>query len=146
MIVPGFERAERPASAEQVAGAERLLGVRFPSGYAQVLREFAGANGDAVFQFPESSATGSIGLWLSPLPWERNSLWSTVSTWEEHELPESIVPIAEDGGGNLLCLDYRGSKGPSVVFWFHELVGEDGLREVAPCFEAFMSTLRKGEG
>ena len=119
----------------------------FPSrkSYVEVLRAFAGAYGDAEFPFPGSEASGSIGLWLSPVPWERESLWTSVSTWQEHELPESIVPIAEDGGGNLLCLDYRHSHAPAVVFWFHELAGEEGLRRVAPSFEAFITTLREGE-
>lgn len=145
MKLPGFERSERPASAEQVAAAERLLGVEFPAEYRALLSEYAGANGDAEFPFPESNAVGSVGLWLSPVPWERESIWTTTATWEEHELPECIVPIAEDGGANLLCLDYRSAKEPEVAFWFHELAGADGLRFAASSFKEFLHRLRPGE-
>ncbi|CAN5884843.1 hypothetical protein BH11MYX4_BH11MYX4_03280 [soil metagenome] len=35
------------------------------------------------------------------------------------KLPVSLVPIMNDGGGNLYCLDSRSAE-PSVVFWDHE--------------------------
>jgi cell wall assembly regulator SMI1 len=144
MNVPGFDPSARGASTEDIAAAERLLGVRFPAEYAALLTTHAGAYGDADFTFPGSAARGSIGLWLGLSPWDRESIWTTLSTWTaEHEMPRTVVPVAADGGGNCLCLDYRSSHDPSVAFWFHELLGEEGLSDVAPSFRAFLGMLRE---
>lgn len=141
MKVPGFEPHEAGASPEQIAGTERVLGVRFPSKYVELLASFGGSYGDAGFPIPGSSVVGSIGNWLSLSPWESESLWSMLASWGEHELPRSVVPIAADGGGNLVCLDYRVSEVPQIVLWFHELAGENGLMVVASSFTEFLESL-----
>jgi hypothetical protein len=146
MNVPGFDRAEHGASQREIEGAERLLGVRFPESYSEVLALYAGAYGDAVYEFSGSGAGGSVGCWLSLSPWDTESLWTALSSWTEHGLPRSVVPFAADGGGNYICLDYRNTGAPVVSAWFHELPGENGLTRVAPSFEAFLAILRPHEG
>src|SRR6059058_3444601 len=110
MNLCGFESPGIGSSDEEIAASERLLGVHFPPEYADLLRTHAGAYGDAEFTFPDSTAAGSIGYWLSLSPWHRHSLWITLSTWRtEHDMPHTVLPVAYDGGGNCLCLDYRTS-------------------------------------
>lgn len=48
----------------------------------------------------------------------------TVMTRSERDemtpaLPVHLIPLMNDGGGNLYCLDTRGVGEPSVVFWGH---------------------------
>jgi hypothetical protein len=143
MKMQGFESTAVGASPEQIAGAQALLGVRFPPAFLAVLQAYAGSYGDAEFPVPGSTAVASIGHWLSLDPHQRESLWSSLSCWQEHNLPRSVVPIAVDGAGNFLCLDYRVSSSPTVVFWYHKLSGEAGLQNIAPSFEQFMETLRE---
>lgn len=143
MRVPGFGPCDAGVTTEQIAGAERVLGVRFPSQYSELLRTHAGSYGEAEFSVAGAPSASSIGHWLSLSPWETESLWATLSFWREHQLPHSLVPIASDGGGNLVCLDYRESGEPSVAMWFHELMGEAGLTVVAQSFTQFMENLRE---
>jgi len=88
---------------------------------------------------------GSIGVWLSLIPWDAESLWSTLATWPEHGLPRELIPIGEDGGGNYVCLDYRQSDVPAVVVWYHELEGEEGIFPVVSTFDEFLGILDAGE-
>jgi hypothetical protein len=56
-------------------------------------------------------------------------------------LPRGVVPFAEDGGGNLLCFNYRQDfDRPSVVFWSHD--GGGALLPVADSFGDLLAKLR----
>lgn len=142
MNIPGFAPSVS-TSGEAITGAAALLGVTFPAAYREVLAEFSGAYGDAEFPMPGSEHPGSIGHWLSIDPWQRNSLWSVVSSWPEHGLPRTVVPVAATGSGNYLCLDYRVMREPSIAFWWHELPDEQGLDKVASSFSEFLVSLRE---
>jgi len=141
MNVPGFEVTAHPLSESQIAGAEKVLGVCFPFAYRQLVLKYNNSYGEAVFPIPEAKHPASIGHWLSLLPWDTESMWSALSNWKEHELPEAIVPIAQNGGGDYLCLDFRSEETPRVVMWYHELQGSEGLCLVADSFEGFLRTL-----
>ena len=141
----GFEPSTAAPTSRQIEGAEALLGVRFPDSYRALLPELNGACGEAEFPLPDEERGGSIGVWLSLLPWDAESVWSTLSAWGEHELPRRLIPFGEDGGGNYVCFDYRHSDVPSVVFWHHELEAEEGIFPVAATFEEFLRMLRAGE-
>lgn len=140
----GFDPSPESIDAAQIAGAEQLLGVRFPAEYREVAKNFGGSYGDAEF-LVDRPAGGfdrcSVGLVFSLLPQSRNSVYCVMAGWAEHELSARIIPIAEDGGGNYLCLDYRNGDEPEVVFFFHELLGEEGLMTVCPTFAEFLTRM-----
>ena len=142
MRVTGFEPAGS-AEPQHLEGAEVLLGIAFPASYKALMREFSGADGDAEFPVPGSEHPMGIGHWLSLSPWSELSIWTCLATWSEHELPSRLIPVGEDGGGNLICLDYRRSPDPTVTLWFHELNGEDALWEITANFDAFLRSLRE---
>lgn len=141
----GFEPSTSVPTSRQIEGAEALPGVRFPASYRAPLLEFNGAHGGAEFPLLDKERGGGIGVWLSLLPRDAESVWSTLSAWGEHELPRRLIPFGQDGGGNYVCFDYRHSGVPSVVFWHHELDAEEGVFPVAATFEEFLQILRAGE-
>ena len=52
---------------------------------------------------------------------------------------EKVIPIADDGGGDFVCLDYRdGGTDPAVCYFQHEL-GE--LTPLAASFSDFCTML-----
>ena len=56
--------------------------------------------------------------------------------------PTSLLPFADDTGGNLWAFDYRvDPASPSVVFIDHELDGEEGVTPVAPDFAALLARI-----
>ena len=59
------------------------------------------------------------------------------------QLPEYLLPIMNDGGGNLVCLDTAASPDePPVVMWYHDdLNGSDQVPE--PVAANFVSWLER---
>jgi hypothetical protein len=140
----GFERSHERVSDDQISGAERLLCVKFPSGYRAVAKRYGGSYGDVDFLVNRPSAgcdRCGFGLILSLLPESPDSVYSVMACWREHELSLKLVPIAEDGGGNYLCLDYRKREEPEIAFYYHELPGADGIIYVCQTFDEFLTRL-----
>ena len=136
----GFDKTESPVTPSQIDGVELVLGIRFPSRYRELIQEFNGAYGDVNFPLPDSEFGESMGVWLSLLPWDMESIWSSLSAWKEHEIHSRVIPFGEDGGGNWICFDYRGKEMPSIVFYFHEVGGDEGLYPVADDFDSFVES------
>lgn len=143
MNIPGFEPSDTPTAEHQIEGAEAVLGVTFPRAYRELVHLYGGADGDADFSLA-SGHEANIGGWLSLSPWNSQSVWSALSYWPEHQLPTNIIPFGIDGGGggNYVCFQYSSSGEPSVVLWFHELQGLQGIQPVAPSFDVFLGGLR----
>lgn len=142
MEIPGFEPGVTTPTASQIDGLELLLGVKLPESYRALLARYNGAYGGAKFPVPGTEYPGSIGLWCSVLPWDPESVWGILNIWEANHLPRALVPFGIDGGGDVLCFDYRESEAPSVVVWYHELSGADGVHQIAPSFTDFLKVLR----
>ena len=140
-LLPGFEVSENIITATVLDGAELLLGVSFPPAFREIALRHDGTCGDCEFSVPGSAVPGAIGSWLSFLPWAQDNVWSTLATWPEHGLPQSVVPFGTDGGGNLVCLDYRTGSSPGVVIWHHELLGIEGLYPIAASFDQWLLSL-----
>lgn len=67
----------------------------------------------------------------------------------EDYVPSGFIPIAEDSGGNLLCLGTAGSQAGKVYFWDHEdAQGDDprNLLEVACSLDELFDKLLPPEG
>ncbi len=140
----GFEQSSEVISDDQIDGAERLLCVKFPPSYRAVAKGYGSSFGDVEF-LVDRPAEGfdrcGVGLILSLLAESRNSVYSVMGVWQEHQLSARLIPIAEDGGGNYLCLDYRKADEPEVIFYFQELPGDDGIIFVCQTFDEFLTRL-----
>ncbi|MFE8604948.1 SMI1/KNR4 family protein [Archangium violaceum] len=54
-------------------------------------------------------------------------------------LPVHLIPLMNDGGGNLYCLDSRGVREPSVVFWEHTAGEQQEPTRVASDFTMWLA-------
>jgi len=68
----------------------------------------------------------------------RNIMWQYRHRWAN--AAREILPIADDGSGNLICLDLTESGNGRVVLWVHDEPGQPILR-VASSFEEFIDLL-----
>src|SRR5581483_377733 len=102
------------ASSSEIQRAQDILGVIFPDDYAAFLREYGWA---------------SIGYWEiyglgTDVPAYLNLIEVTLSERQEMEpnLPNTLIPLMNDGGGNLYCLDTSQCVDSicQVVYWDHE--------------------------
>lgn len=123
----------RGATAEDVSRAERELKLVLPQGYKAFLHEFGwgGAGSWEIY---------GLGADVPPL---LDLVRVTVSERTEAipPIPDGLLPIMNDGGGNHFCL-YTGrlERGECpVVFWDHELGENQVPARVADDFTSWLA-------
>jgi cell wall assembly regulator SMI1 len=123
----------RGASRQEISDAARILGVEFPQDYSEFLEQLGwGGIGDL-----ELYGLGSdVPIHLSLV---------TITESERSEmqppLPPALIPLANDGAGNLFCLDvsHNWRSASPVVLWNHD-EGPDQLPEfVADGFSTWLN-------
>jgi hypothetical protein len=57
------------------------------------------------------------------------------------EMPDYLLVIGEDDGGNYFCIDLRQDKNGAVYFLDHELDIDEGLYLLSTDFESFIANL-----
>jgi hypothetical protein len=135
-----------PLPESMIRGAEMVFGVSFPGDYRECLRVNHGGHpdpGDFTVRGPTLSWVSCIGVLLS-LDWRRPcSVWEVLASLAiDRQVPDGLFPVADDGGGDLLCLDFRSRpSAPAVVYWSHEVGGDQGLVPVAESFSELLSRL-----
>jgi cell wall assembly regulator SMI1 len=147
-------RHERPpASPEELAAAEAELarfGQHLPPSYRAFLAQHDGGRPvrDRFYYEQDNQRRGTIldnFLGVRPVPSPGTNLLDTAELlWSR--IPEGVLPVADDPGGNLVCIDGRdGGDGP-VLLWDHEYETEGepddaNLYYVAPDFQTFLDGL-----
>lgn len=110
------------ATQATIAAAERALGISIRGDYRRFVEEYGWGG------------VGHIELYGlgDDVPRHLNLVDITTSERTEMSprLGAELLPIMNDGGGNLYCLDMK-TKGPGVVFWDHE-----GASDQNPSVEA----------
>ncbi|WP_437523836.1 SMI1/KNR4 family protein [Sorangium sp. So ce726] len=105
----------RGATDSEIVAAERQLGIKLSGEFREFLKIYGWG--------------GILSVELHGLGSDVPSHLDLVRIAESERgemsprLPEHLVPIMNDGGGNIYCLDARFDE-PSVVLWDHE-AGED---------------------
>jgi cell wall assembly regulator SMI1 len=122
-----------PMTEEELAAIEGSLGGRLPEDF----RDFMRAYGEAAFQAdtwfrPARSSS------LSPTPFRESPVYEELPfshfygssagkqslarriTLCEGRMPDTIIPIGDDGFGNQICLGIKGNERGKVYYWDHE--------------------------
>lgn len=137
-----WENISEPLTERMIHGAELLLGVTFPADYREYLRLYHGASplqSEYAVQRKSDTFGGYFASLLTIDPRKEENLIAFSAC-----LPDGVIPFADDGGGDLLCFDYRGDperKKPKVVYFSHE-IGADDLFFVADSFSQLINSLR----
>jgi hypothetical protein len=153
-----------PASEGELTQLESAVGGRLPDDY----RWFLGRYGHSLFKAPLSYPSSQAhGGYLLGFFYGSNDAGEGVLTnynFYEGQFPKGIVPIGEDGLGDLYLLAATGPNRGKVYYWDHG-VGWEGeaeeyrsrgqevpeslkyrcLEEVAPTFTAFVFGLQPDE-
>lgn len=133
----GFTRKKfgRGATDTEIKDAERILGVVLSASYRHFLRDF-GWGGVEHFEI--------FGLGLDvPHYLDLINITRRERMEMEPAIPNSLVPLMNDGAGNHYCLDTRQMrKGECpVVFWDHELGKEQEPSLIARSFDLWLLEL-----
>lgn len=121
----------RGASEAELNAASARLGVNLTGSYRLFLQRFGWGGVGSLELF---------GLGSDVPPY----LSLTAMTLSEREqahpsLPAHLVPLMNDGGGNLYCLDSRRKDQTPVVFWDHTAGEQQEPVPVAPDFLVWLA-------
>lgn len=124
-------------SESEIDLASAQLGVSLTGGYRLFLHRFGWGGVGALELF---------GLGADVPPY----LSLTEMTRSEREemspmLPAHLIPLMNDGGGNLYCLDSTVAGEPPVVFWDHTAGESQEPAQVAPDFMTWLFERLEGE-
>lgn len=133
-----------PASEDEVIAVESDTGYKLPSDYRDFARYFSGGSpNETDFEFPDDEVEtfhASAGEFFNLHHDDDRNLVRWMKRTEF--FPTHLLPIAGDGGGNYVCLDYRSASDPTIVFWHS---GRRGMKNeisfVAKTFSDFVQLL-----
>jgi cell wall assembly regulator SMI1 len=119
------------ASAEEVADAERKLGVSFPEAFRAYLTDLG---------YLEFESVEMYGLGVG-VPKHLDLVENTIAerTVLHPNIPIQFIPVLNNGCGDHYCLDLRpNALDPPVVFWSHELGPDQTPAFVAERFTGWL--------
>ncbi len=128
-----LRRSLPPVSEAELNAVEKSLGVKFPKPYRDFLLTCNG--GEPVpdgFCRPEDKEPSAYVQEFYEISDEEGcSLVEFFRSFKQGHnwLPKSLMPIANDPGGSLICLSVSGKDKGSVYFWDHEQAGERELED-----------------
>jgi hypothetical protein len=152
-----------PVAEEELNAIETALGVALPGDYREFVQKFGTSAFGALVQFqPIEGEVGPLSHFYGSKSAGSNSLMRNVEKYQGR-MPETMIPIADDGGGNQICLGIDGEDQGKVYYWDHhnEWDEEDYLEEhgkpmppevkfqnvhlIAESFEDFIQRLEKSQ-
>lgn len=125
-----------PVTEEEFTSIETVLGVTLPIDYRDFVGEYgASAFGESVqFRLLETDPVHPVQSLLgTPIPrYEEGHLsafyggkeagtYSLANALEAYKrrMPDTMIPIADDGGGNQICFGIKGKEHGKVYYWDH---------------------------
>ena len=149
-----FDEPAPPASPDAIRQAESRLGVTLPDDYKSFLQQQNGGEPEGNFLEGGDDIGGAhVRYFLSAGPNGIEGLEDLESVrWEyspdgnaDYVLDPSVLPIAQDAFGNLICLKVSGEDYGAVYIWDHEKVGAEAYTRVTGSFNEFFERLRVKE-
>lgn len=116
---------EHQLNSTQIEELEKYVGLNFPYEYKEhLLKNNGGRCSPNVFQFNENGklTESCIDWFLAVYDGEYDNLKDYIETYkiQEKRLPQQMLPIAHDSGGNLICVSCDSEDKGFIYFWDHE--------------------------
>jgi cell wall assembly regulator SMI1 len=141
-----------PVDNQAIDALERTLGVKFPPDFRRVIQRCHGGvpveRSAFHYEDPSIGTTGSgIGALMTLYPDDTDGILTTLRLLSiDEQLPDKVIPFADDGGGDMMCLDYREDPDhPKVVYWSHEEEKDKSIIFLADTFTEFLAMLKPPE-
>ncbi len=123
--MPVFYNSKANLTLAQIEEIEQLYSLKFPEEYKLHLLKYNGGKCKPnVFKFTENGnlTKSDINDFLAIYDGNYDNLSDDINTYkvQEKRLPNNILPIGNDSGGNLICISCYGNDIGYVYFWDHE--------------------------
>jgi hypothetical protein len=125
-------------SVEELTSAELELGVNIVGEYRKFLRTMGWLSSDNVEIFGLGADAPKHLRLVAIAIRERMEMYPP--------LPRELLPITNDGSGNLYCVHHAGGTmlEPEIVFWDHQLGSKQKPLPVAPSFSVWAEQALSG--
>ncbi|WP_052002357.1 SMI1/KNR4 family protein [Halalkalibacter wakoensis] len=113
--------AKNPATERVLNEVEKELNIRLPIAYRELLTRYNGARPKPNVIHSKGKSNGKVvKTFLNIYPIKGGI--RDVMSWLKANIPQNVIPFANDPFGNYICFDYRSGKTtePTIVFWDHE--------------------------
>ena len=136
-----WESDDPPLPDRVITAAEMILDRALPASYKALVKAHPGGRPAADV---DEGWLACVGLLMSLDPRHGENVFEAIANLAvDEQLPDEVIPIIADGGGNMICLDYRAGVAPAVVYWQHDLDGEDAFVAISGSFDAFLAILER---
>lgn len=119
------------ATEDEVSRAEQTLGVRINGGYRDFLMHFGWGGVEHLELYGLGGDVPSYLNLVAVTQSERNEM--------QPPLRAHLVPVMNDGGGNLYCLDTSAAGEPTIVFWDHTAGTDQDSETMAADFTSWLN-------
>jgi hypothetical protein len=145
-------KSNGPITLAQINALEARFSFSLPTAYREFLLTYNGGSPEPcgfLYQNQGKSYRAIANRFLG-IQDGSYSLYEDLLTYKEREkrVPDNLIPIADDPGGNLICLSVSGSDCGKVYFWDHDLESDYGEEPdysnvyfIANSFEEFFQNL-----
>lgn len=144
--------SQSPLSEADLQAVEARLNILFPSDYRQFLLAYNGGVPEPdAFHFKNETGPytdSCVDRFYAIYDGEYDNFEKQfLSCKADGLLPENMIAVADDPGGNMICLSVSGPDTNSVYFWDHEAIDEDdksaNLHLIADSFAEFLAGLQE---
>lgn len=147
-MLPRMKDVKTPLTPIDIDAFEKRQNVILPPEYRAWLLRFNGGRPiPGEFTLPGKEGLEGVAWFFAIHEGEHNNLDTECRYWRitTGRLPETLIPIAGDGSGNLICISTDETDLGKVYFWDHEEETETpsttNLDPVADSFDAFVEML-----
>ena len=127
-----------PFMNDQLCQIEVLIKGSLPTAYRNFLSTYGGASFDSVY-YDDNGVSVQFGWFF-----DFEELCSALDSYSD-SIPGNMIPVGEDGGGNLYCLGIRGSVLGRLYFhdhsigWDTEEDRQETVYKIANSLDAFIN-------
>jgi SMI1-KNR4 cell-wall len=142
-------------SVEKIQELEEKVGMKIPQTYIDFLLNYNGGIPEPcgfVYRAEETNELGTVNRFLGLHSGKHDNLYDYLMLYKEREkrIPSNLIPIANDPGGNLICLSIDGSDLGNIYFWDHDFEAENETEAdysnvffIANSLDEFLQNLRE---
>jgi cell wall assembly regulator SMI1 len=146
-----IQNASGSLSMERLKSIERKYNIDFPPEYRHFLLAYNGGQPQpSAFYFKHTNGSYSdscVDWFLAIYDEDYSNFENYFDRYKGHlpRVPDELVPIAHDPGGNLICIAVKGENRGAIYFWDHEREEElptyRNVHLVADSFNEFLESL-----
>jgi hypothetical protein len=107
-----------PVTEEEMKSIEADLGVSLPSDYRDLLTTYGAASFGKLVEYRTGFGKAPLSHFYGSKD-GKQSLSKRINTYKGR-MPDTLIPIADDGGGDQICLGIKGEEQGKIYYWDHE--------------------------